>query len=162
MQQHVYHASTNKNLSVLKPVANPNAPGQGKHVFATTRKDYAATYLLPHACGPMYVDTEHTPMAIFINNTLKTIQQLDKGGAIYTVSAQGFMQTPQQGLEDTEIVNPNTVPVISSEIYESALSAFKSLGIEVYLINKALYQEIVTNTHATDYDYLVKNSKRII
>lgn len=162
MQKYVYHASTNKGLKVLTPASNPNAPGQGKHVFATTRKDYAATYLLPHACGPMYVDTEHTPMAIFINNDIKTIQQLDTGGAIYTVSAQGFVQTPQLGLEDTEVVNPNTVPVISSESYISALDAFTKLGIEVYLITNNIYQQIVANPYATSYDYLVKNSSRII
>ena len=162
MQKYLYHGSTHKNLKVLQPVFNDNVPSQGEHVFATTRKDYASVYLLPHKCGPMYVDTDKNPVAVFINNSLQEITEHDKGGAIYTVSADGFVNTVQPGLEESELVNPNTVNIINKETYSSSLDAFKKNGVELYLINDALFAEIEASPTALKYSYLVKNSYRLL
>lgn len=162
MQKFLYHGSTNKDLKVLQPVFNANAPEQGKHVFATTRKDYAAIYLLPHVCGPMYVDTDRNPVAVFINSSLQAIKKHDKGGAIYTVSSDGFVKTVQPGLEESELINPKSVNIIKIERYPSAISAFKQMGIELYSINNHIYAEIEASPTALEYSYLIKNSKRLI
>lgn len=117
----------------------------GDYVFATSNKVLAAMYLTTRGV-PTIMHYEYERPVIMIMASSEEYAKGDIGGAIYTVPAESFTNTPQAGLEDSEFVSSVEVMPISKKIYNSSIEAIKSMGITINFISKDYFNELSSKT----------------
>jgi hypothetical protein len=140
----LYHASTNPDLKVLEPQRTlSNDKYIGDFVFATADKILAAMYLLPKGYGSI-LDTDTKPPQILIRADETEVRAKDKGGAIYTVDASDFSESPQKDLIALEKVSDKPIIPISKEIFKNSFDALNKLGIEVEFIDQKTFDRLAT------------------
>ena len=146
----LYHASANKDLRLIEPKKTLSRDVCiGDYVFATSNKRLAAMYLATRG-KPILLNVRSTaPRVIICTNTEEYIEY-DKGGAIYTIPASSFRRTPQEGLEDSELVSEVAVKPISKKVYETSLEAMQEAGVEVYFVSREQFDEILRNKNEAD------------
>ena len=138
----LFHASTNKKMDVIKPKPTlSNDIYIGDYVFATPNKFLATMYLASKGV-PTIMHHENEQPSIMIMAGEDEYTKNDIGGTIYTVPAESFTNTPQVGLEDSELVSTEEVVPISREVYGSSIEAMKSMGITVNFISKDRFNEL--------------------
>ena len=116
----------------------------GDYVFATPDKRVAAMYLAPKSGGTILINTfDGEPYAI-INNNVETFKKVDKGGSIYTVPAESFKPTIQEGLEETERISKVPVRPIGSQDYPTSLEAMSGMGVHVYFVDNQTFDRIMS------------------
>lgn len=143
MTEVLYHASTNKELTVLTPQRTLSKDEYiGDFVFATPDRRMAAMYLAPREGGTILIETfSREPYAV-INNTPENFKRVDHGGAIYKVSAESFSDTPQEEVAGTELVSRDSVPILSKEIFATSLEAMREAGVNVYFLGDTEFQRV--------------------
>lgn len=146
--KYLYHASPNRNLKVLKPrkesFRNEN---EGPVVFATPEMSYASCFLVntsdswvkisrwsdnPNKKGPWY----------FICSDKERFRNEDIGGAIYTLPPEGFKTDPDKGTGTAEWISKESVTPIGKTVYESALEAMISNGVQVVFTDRETMKKI--------------------
>ena len=139
----LYHASPDKNLAIIRPQRTLSKDVYtGDYVFATADKGLAAMYLATKGIATLMNPGASKPRIIICADP-EAYAQRDSGGAIYTVPADTFAQSPQLGLEDTEMVSQHDIVPLNKEVYDSSLAAMKTFGIQVYFVNQEVFGQIM-------------------
>lgn len=141
----LYHASTNKNLELIKPKPTLSKDKFiGDFVFATKDKILATMYLATKGYATL-LGPRDTPPNIVICADEKEYLKNDKGGAIYELPSDSFKDSPQKGLTDFELVSKSAVTPLSKVVYESSLEAMKKLGIEIRFVDQRTFDSLVNS-----------------
>lgn len=137
----LYHGSPNKNIDVFEPREESiRDPKEGPVVFATPDKVYASMFLVPS-------DDSWTSKGQFAGQYYHAIadekryKKLDKGGAIYTFSSEGFETDLTKSMKQREWISRGSVKPIKREIYESGLEAMKQLEVRVVFVTTSVFVE---------------------
>jgi hypothetical protein len=139
----LYHASPIKNLRIIKPKKTLSRDIYiGDYVFATSDIRLAAMYLATKGNATLMNVKADIP-TIVICSEQKDYLASDKGGAIYTVPATTFKKTPQEGLEDSELISSVAVKPLSKKVYERSIDALKEMGIVIYFVNNSTFNKLV-------------------
>lgn len=154
--QYLYHASPKKNLTEIRPKKTLSRDVYiGDFVFATSDVRLAAMYLATKGNAILLNVKTKIPTIVICNDPTDYLQN-DKGGAIYKVPAKTFKKSPQEGLEDSEMVSSVAVAPLEKRVYTSSLDAMKKMGITVYFVNKEVFNIIV---EAKDENKIISNLK---
>lgn len=137
----IYHASTNAKLEIIEPqqILHKNGRPIGKFVFASYNITYAAMYLVEKRNYSLMNAKRNKPYIIIRANQKRYLQN-DQPGALYTLSDETFVKTPQQGLEKSERVSSSSVKVINKKIFSSSIEGMTSMGITIYFVNKQTFK----------------------
>ena len=132
----LYHASPKKHLTEIQTKRTLSRDLYiGDFVFATSDVRLAAMYLATKG-NAILVNVKTKKPTIVICNNAKDYLLNDKGGAIYRVPGNTFIKSPQEGLEDSEMVSEVGVTPIDTQVYLSSLDAMKEMGITIYFVNE--------------------------
>ena len=138
----LYHASQNRNLSILEPRADKvRDPEEGSVVFATPDKVMASVFIVP-------TDDSWTNSGLFggvnyfVCGDEEKFIKLDRGGAIYTLPSTTFINDPNKGLGKREWTSKRPVKPINKEEFDLGLEAMIEMGVQVYFISKEKFQEL--------------------
>lgn len=138
----LYHASPIKNLAILEPKRTLSKDRFiGNFVFATSDRKLAAMYLANKGV-PVLLNVKDSPRIIICSEADEYIKN-DIGGAIYELPDGSFRQTPQAGLEDSEVISEVPVRPLNKTIYQTSLDAMSESGIKVYFASKEVFDEIL-------------------
>lgn len=150
--KYLYHASSNKNIKVFEPKADSvRHPDEGPVVFATTSEKNASKFIVP--CNDSWSNLGRfngVNYALYCDKA-KFIKE-DKGGAIYTFSSDNFYHETKFGGTSDEWVSKSSVTPVSKRIYESGLEAMLSLGVQVYFVDKKVFENI---KNSNDHGYSI-------
>jgi hypothetical protein len=139
----LYHASPSKNLTVIQPQRTLSRDKYiGDYVFATSDLKLAAMYLATKGKGTLMDYTSKEPAIVICSDEREYVRN-DKGGAIYIVPADSFKKSPQEGLEESEVVSKVPVTPLDKKVYEHSLDAMHELGITVYFADQKTFDALV-------------------
>lgn len=139
----LYHASPDKSLTIINPRKTLSKNDYiGDYVFATSNKKLAVMYLATKG-NATYMEPQAKQPYIVISSDSNKYLATDRGGAVYSVSANSFEKTPQTGLEDYEMVTKNSVKPIGKEVYKTSVEAMRKYGIEIYFVDWPKFNEII-------------------
>lgn len=141
----LYHASTNKNLEMIEPQRTLSKDKYiGDYVFATSDRKLAAMYLVTRGTPTLMNTKAEVPRIIICADSTSYIKN-DAGGAIYEVPGKSFVKTPQEGLEESELVGKVAVKPVSKKVFATSIDALNEAGVEVYFVNETQFEDIVLN-----------------
>lgn len=139
----LYHSSVEKDLRIISPRRTLSKDKYiGDFVFATSDRTYSAMYLVPKGIMTL-MNSSVDGSWIVIRSDPKDFRLIDKGGAIYRLSSEGFIKSPQVELGETEMVCANEVPILDKEVYSTALEALNEQKVAVYFACEKEFQEIL-------------------
>jgi len=139
----LYHASPNTNIKAFEPRdKSTRTPGEGKLVFATPDPRVAAMFLVPSEVGPSEIGVYDDRAVIIINATPHDLEAKDQGGAIYTLPSTTFTVDPKLGMGVMEWTSKVAVEPIDKKVYPSAIQALAQFGVEIYLVDDAMFRNI--------------------
>lgn len=140
----LYHASSNRSVEIFEPRAESfRDADEGSVVFATPDKAYASMFIVP-------VDDSWTQIATLDNINCIVIsdknrfQQLDKGGAIYSLPTTTFETDPKKSKTGHEWTSTKTLSPREKTVYESGLEAMIENGVQVYFVDESTFKQIQT------------------
>lgn len=143
----LYHASNNPNIEVFEPrVESVRDKDEGPMVFATPDKAFATCFIVPTSgswvkIGRFSEPGRVGPWHVVISDKTR-FSELDKGGAIYELSSDGFSTDPNKGVGASEWVSPSAVKPITHEQVQSGLQAMLDAGVQVYFVDQATFEQI--------------------
>lgn len=139
----LYHASQAKKLKTIfpKPTLSNNRY-IGDYIFATANRALATMYLAPKGFAILMNIDALIPTLIICGNE-QELKKHDKGGAIYELSPDVFIDTPQKGLELYEKVSKKPITPLKAKIYDSIFDAFREQRIKVKFVDEATFKELV-------------------
>lgn len=139
----LYHASPYINLSMILPQRTLSDDVYiGDFVFATSDRKLAAMYLANKGVATLMEHRAKQPY-IIIQDDINIYTKNDKGGAIYTVPAIHFMNTPQAGLEGTEFVSKEPVTPLDKRVYKTSINAMRKAGIQIYFVSPTIFERLL-------------------
>lgn len=146
--KYLYHASQNKNLETLEPrKVHARDPKEGPVVFASHDKAYVSCFLVrtDDSCSKIskYGSDRHPTFHIMCISDEKRFKELDKGGAIYSLSPESFYLDKSKG--NTEWISRKKVKPIKKEIHDSGLDAMIENGVYVYFCDKDTLRDLKTD-----------------
>ena len=136
--KYLYHASSHNNLKVLKPQEDtrPRDFSEGPVVFATDCFAFSTEFIVPTddswANGGAFNDVSY-----FIISDKNRFLKVDKGGSIYLVPSTTFKKYNRK-----EWFSTKPVKTVSKVKFNSGLEAMIIRRVQVYFVNKTLYQKI--------------------
>lgn len=138
--KYLYHASHNKDIEILEPRAESvRDPNEGPVVFASHDKALVTCFLVPTDDSwskiSQYRNNNHPTLYVMCISDEKRFRELDKGGAIYYLSPEGFFL--DESKSNTEWTSKVSVKPLRKEVYDSGLDAMINNGILVYFCDKA-------------------------
>jgi len=137
----LYHASPEKNLELIEPRPTlSNDKYIGDYVFATANRLLAVMYLATKGVATL-MDVENSWIAICCNEGEYIAN--DKGGAIYTLPMNSFIETPQTSLNDYEFVSTRAVRPTSKIEYTSTLQAMIDGDITVFFVDEPTFNDLL-------------------
>lgn len=114
----------------------------GDYVFATANKKMALMYLVPRGVPTLMNPDDHQPTIVICSDqTSFTVN--DAGGAIYELSSESFTATPQEALNNYEMVSTRPVKPIRKQIHDSTLAALLSAGIKVKFVDTTMFDKLI-------------------
>lgn len=139
--KYLYHASQNRNIENLEPrQESVRDPKEDRVVFASHDKAYVSCFLVPTDDSWSKISiyrsesNRHTPFHVMCISDEKRFKELDKGGAIYYLSPEGFYLDKNKG--NIEWTSRKKVKPIKKDFYESGLEAMIENGVYVYFCDK--------------------------
>ena len=139
----LYHSSTEKDLRVISPQRTLSKDKYiGDFVFATADPAYSAMYLVPKGLKTL-MHSSTDDRWIVICSDPEEFRRIDKGGAIYGLSSDGFIKSPQVELGETEMVCRKEAPILDKKVYSTALEALRKQGVAVYFAGESEFQEVL-------------------
>lgn len=139
----LYHATQNKNLTIIEPQPTLSLDKYiGDFVFATKIKNMALMYLVPHGFPTLMNPNDKEPNIVISANPVH-FKSKDKGGAIYELPSESFIDTPQKGLSEFEMVSTKAVEPISKQVITSTLHALTNAGISIHFVNEKTFNKLI-------------------
>ena len=139
----LYHASQNKDLSVLEPQRTISKDKYiGDYIFATEDKILALMYLVPKGYG-IIMHSGESPSRIQICADEAEIRAKDKGGAIYHLDASDFQESPQAELSGYERVSKQPLRPIFKDVYKSSFDALEKFGVIIEFIDQVTFEHLI-------------------
>ncbi len=140
MAAELYHGSSKSGLEELTPRAiSVRDVSEGPVVFATPNRAIASMFLVPIRQHSGRFNGVPYFVAIKADFDMR-----DLGGSIYTIAADGFTFDLDKGLGELEWTCAHSVPVVSETRYASGLLCMLEHGVQVYLVDKATFEQIDT------------------
>jgi hypothetical protein len=141
----LYHASTNKDLGVINPKRTLSKDKYiGDFVFATADKVLAIMYLATRGYATL-MNSKDTQPNIVVCADQSRYQADDKGGAIYELPEESFIDTPQKELNGYEFVSVKPVKPLSKSVYEKSLYAMNEAGIIIRFVDEQTFSSLIGN-----------------
>lgn len=141
----LYHASQNKNLSIIEPRDNTvRDPKEGPVVFASPDKAGVTKFLVPS-------DDSWTRKSRFGEIHVHVIKDKsrylknDKGGAIYHLHPDTFYLDDTKGGSKDEWTSRKPVKPLKKELYDSALNAQIKNSVQVYFVDEDTFEKICSS-----------------
>ncbi len=138
----LFHASPNRSIDEFEPRAvSVRDPREGPVVFGTPSKEGASMFIVN-------TDDNWTKKARFNGVYVTVISDKerflasDHGGSIYTLPSGAFYMDKTKVGGRNEWVSKEPVKPTRREDYESGLQAMLELGVQVYFVDEAKFQEI--------------------
>lgn len=139
----LYHASQSKQLKVILPKRTlSNDKYIGDYVFATANRALAAMYLVPKGFAILMNIDMRVPTLVICGDE-QELKKHDKGGAIYELLPDTFIDTPQQGLELYEKVSKKPVTPLKTKLYDSIFDAFREQEVKVKFVGETTFKELI-------------------
>jgi len=135
----LYHASSCRGLKVIEPRKNTAPTGfkEGPVVFATDYFPFSTQFIVPHddswAIGGAFDN-----ILYFVISDYERFNQTDRGGCVYLVSSKGFINYNKH-----EWFTRKPVKTKSKVHFASGLEAMLINGVQVFIVTKNIYQEIL-------------------
>jgi len=146
--KYLYHGSANQNIVVFEPRQESiRDVKEGAVVFATDSQISASKFIVP--CDESWSQLSRfgdTQVAIYSDRN--KFKELDKGGAIYTLSSTSFIIDPQFTKSSQEYTSRIPVKPIAKEIFNSGLKAMLKHGVKVYFVTP---EQLITIKNAADH-----------
>lgn len=138
----LYHASENRDIAEFIPQKrHVRDPNEGPVIFATPSRAVASIFMVP--------DDDSWGMSGLQSNVPYKIigdsdryRKLDHGGAIYHLPPNTFDMDPNKGLRQYEWTSKVPVKPIGKEIFESGFNAMLEFGVQVYIVDKDIFESI--------------------
>jgi len=160
LKDYLYHASSRRDLKVIKPSnITVRDPKEGKVVFATNNISYASCFIVP--VDDMWAQIHHFTRSedsrkietvVFICSDKQRFLNLDKGGAIYKVPCELFENDPQE--HSLEWAYKSSVEIIGKKVYRSGLEAMISNDVQLYFVSRDIFDEVKQNKN--NFDKILK------
>jgi hypothetical protein len=150
----LYHASANRNLTILEPRKESfRDPNEGPVIFATPYIDYASCFIVKTDDSWVRISRfgQKQPWNIIISDINK-FKNADQGGAIYELPAKSFYCDINKGMRESEWVTTENITPISKKTYDSGLKAMIENGVKVYFVPKKVFAEIIKSE---DHGYAI-------
>lgn len=141
----LYHASSRKDLEILKPRAESiRDDSEGPVVFATQDKSFVSCFLVDTDDSwskiSVYRSSRHPNIYLHCIADEQRFKELDKGGAIYSVASDSFSLDESKG--DIEWTSKTDTEPFKSEVHESGLDAMLDNGVQVYFCDVEKLNEL--------------------
>jgi hypothetical protein len=138
----LYHASENVDIKEFEPrMRYVRDPDEGPQIFATPYKALASEFLVPTnerwANGGSFNSIQY-----FVISDKTLFENIDKGGAIYTLPPETFETNSTKGLGSSEWTSSIAVRPSGKEVFKSGLKAMLELGVQVYFVDPHTYELI--------------------
>ncbi len=143
----LYHASSNAEIEEFEPRAESvRDKGEGPMVFASPDKAFATCFLVPTdsswvAIGRYSEPGKKGPWHVVVSDR-ERFEELDHGGAIYSLPSDSFSTDPTKGVGATEWTSPVAVRPIAKEVIPSGLQAMLGAGVQVYFVDRETFERI--------------------
>ncbi len=143
----LYHASSNRDIEIFEPRnEHVRDASEGPVVFATP-------YIESAACFIVKTDDSWTQKSAFndvqtmIISDKKRFRDIDKGGAIYELPSDNFVNEIRGGASD-EWTSRESIKPIDKIVFDSGREAMLKYGVQVYFVDKSTFKKI---TNADDH-----------
>ena len=157
-----FHGSPNRNIDTLEPRSMwERNKDEGDVIFATPHIGLAAAFMSSHDKSRGFSVKMHSfdgGPYIFICDNKENFLKLDQGGAIYILPTESFYYdiglhgmsriqflkksyNPEMGGLD-EWVSRKAISPLSKIEFSSVYEAMLDLGVQVYFVEKEVYQKI--------------------
>lgn len=137
----LYHASPNKHIEIFEPrnehVRDIN---EGPVVFATPHKDLASCFLFKNDDSWVNISRFNDVQVIIISDSEKFVVE-DQGGSIYELPVGTFLHEIRGDAKD-EWTSRVAVKPKDKIDYSSSLKAMLELGVQVYFVDKSIFEKI--------------------
>lgn len=141
----LYHASTRKNLTVLRPQRTLSHDKYiGDYVFATKSSLLAHMYLVPKGIAILMDSSEDHPNIVMCISESEFLKR-DHGGAVFELSSASFAPSPQQEINDYEMVSTIPVKPLKKTVYAKTRDALLALGIQIRFVDKDTFKKLINN-----------------
>lgn len=143
----LYHASENRELTILEPRAESTRnPNEGPVVFATASIQYASCFLVKTDDSWVSISSwgENNPW-VFICSDRERFTKSDHGGAIYSLPIDSFEFDTDLAKLQWEAVTKIAVKPTRSDIYESGLDAMLQHGVQVFFLNQEEFYAVINS-----------------
>ena len=139
----LYHGTQAEDLEILSPDDKRTRGFQeGKLLFATPDKGFAATFLGPRPDDSWSIRGRVGGRYYILISDEKRFRDSDKGGIIYTLPGDKFECDESKGIRRSEWHAKSDVRPIETERFDSALDAMAENGVLVYFVDKKKLDEI--------------------
>ena len=144
----VYHGSINNDIVTLEPRSEHTRDEiEGAVVFATPSIRLASCYLFRWDDSWVHqsIAWKHNNKADYEINMIigdyeKFTKSASSSGTIYLLPARSFRVYENKGLGIYECVSKEKITPLAKIPFSSALQAMKTLGVNVYFLNKAQFK----------------------
>ena len=143
----LYHASSNTEIEEFEPRAESvRDKDEGPMVFASPDRAFATCFLVPTddswaKIGRFGEPGKKGPWHVVVSDRDR-FEELDHGGAIYTLPSESFSTDPTKGVGTTEWTSPVAVKPIAKEVMQSGLQAMLEAGVQVYFVDRETFERI--------------------
>lgn len=140
----LYVAAQIANIKELTPQRGRyREEEEGPVIFSTPDKALASVFLIK-GCNDSWIRIGYfagIPYVAICMDKDKFIKN-DRGGTIYEVPSDTFNYNPNLGMGDKEWTSSKPVKPIKETFYPSALETMIESGINVYFVNKKIFNAI--------------------
>ncbi len=161
--QFLYHASPNRDIQEFEPRAQSvRDPKEGPVVFATPSEVYASMFIV-RTDDTWSEKGRFNEVYYTVVSDRQRFEKMDKGGSIYVLPSDTFTTNETRSMGAAEWTSKEPVKPVSKTDYESGLEAMLQHGVQVYFVDKDIFQQIKdSNDH--EFSILLKqqseNEKR--
>lgn len=137
-----YHASENRNIIEFEPRNKKvRDPEEGPKVFATPSKSLATIFLV-QTDSRWVASGLHNHVPYIVISDWKKYKAMDHGGTIYHLPPETFEVDLTKGLREYEWTSSVPVKPTKKEVYESGFDAMLDSGVQVYVVNTEIFNQI--------------------
>ncbi len=141
--EYLYHASENKKITVFEPRAEQvRDSSEGPVVFATPHVDSAACFIVKTDDSWTQKSAFNDVQTMIISDKSRFEGQ-DKGGAIYKLPSDSFINEIRGGANDEWTSRVSVMP-ISKKVFDSGLEAMLEYGVQVFFVDGDTFKQINT------------------
>ncbi|HEU0051389.1 MAG TPA: hypothetical protein VFQ60_05040 [Patescibacteria group bacterium] len=140
----LYLAAQTPGIRELLPKkGNYRDKNEGAVIFSTPDKALASAFLVKgHGDHWMQIGYYRGIPVVVINADREEFIAKDTGGVIYSVPSDTFDYDPDKGLREKEWTSREPVKPLAETRYPSALDTMIEHGVQVYFVDKQIFDEI--------------------